>query len=120
MHYLFVAAGFFAFHLLLSYLVGHFNIHLSFVTSAIVSVFLVTSYLSAALGREFPWKMAAAGQIFFLVLFSYSFLIKGITGLTIAIGSVVTLGILMKVTAHVDWEDVFRKKQVTADVNLSV
>ncbi|HPO16185.1 MAG TPA: inner membrane CreD family protein [Candidatus Hydrogenedentes bacterium] len=107
MHYLFVAAGFFAFHLLLAYMAGLVHIHLAFIISAIVSVTLVTTYLSAALRGQFPWKIAAAGQIFFLVLFSYSFFLKGITGLTVAIGSVVTLAILMKVTAHVDWESVF-------------
>ena len=110
MHYLFVAAGFFSFHLLLSYLVGNINIHISFIISAITSVFLVTSYLSAALRRQFPWKVAIAGQVFFLVLFSYSFFLKGITGLTVAIGSVATLAILMKVTAHVDWNLVFQRK----------
>lgn len=107
MHYLFVAAGFFAFHLLLAYMAGLVHIHLAFIISAIVSVTLVTTYLSAALRGQFPWKIAAAGQVFFLVLFSYSFFLKGITGLTVAIGSVVTLAILMKVTAHVDWESVF-------------
>ncbi|NIA13411.1 MAG: hypothetical protein GWP08_04970, partial [Nitrospiraceae bacterium] len=95
MHYLFVAAGFFAFHLLLSYMVGIVNIHVAFIISAIVSVTLVTSYLAGALRGEFPWKVAVAGQLFFLVLFSYSFFLKGITGLTVAIGSVVTLAILM-------------------------
>lgn len=107
MHYLFVAAGFFAFHLLLTYMVGHLNIHLSFLVSAVISVLLVTGYLSAALGNKFPWKIAVVGQLFFLVLFSYSFFIKGITGLTVAIGSVLTLAILMKVTAHVNWAEVF-------------
>ena len=107
MHYLFVAAGFFAFHLLLSYMVGIINIHLAFIISAIVSVTLVTTYLSAALRGKFPWKVAVAGQLFFLVLFSYSFFLKGITGLTVAIGSVVTLAVLMRVTAHVDWDTVF-------------
>lgn len=107
MHYLFVAAGFFAFHLLLAYMAGLVHIHVAFIISAIVSVTLVTSYLSMALRKQFPWKVAAAGQVFFLVLFSYSFFLKGITGLTVAIGSVVTLAILMKVTAHVDWESVF-------------
>lgn len=109
MHYLFVAAGFFAFHLLLAYMVGIINIHISFVISAIVSVVLVTSYLSAALGGKFPWKVAVAGQLFFLILFSYSFFLRGITGLTVAMGSVVTLAILMKVTAKVDWNKVFVK-----------
>ncbi|MDA0321338.1 MAG: inner membrane CreD family protein [Verrucomicrobia bacterium] len=109
MHYMFVAAGFFAFHLLLAYMVDLIPIHVSFVISAIVSVALVTSYLATALGREFPWKVAAGGQILFLVLFSYSFFLKGTTGLTVAIGSVVTLGVLMRVTARVDWYGFFEK-----------
>jgi hypothetical protein len=116
MHYLFVAAGFFAFHLLLAYMAGLVHIHLAFVISAIVSVALVTTYLSAALRGNFPWKVAVAGQVFFLVLFSYSFFLQGITGLTVAIGSLVTLATLMKVTAHVDWETVFSKAAVDANV----
>ena len=48
-----------------------------------------------------------AGQLFFLVLFSYSFFLKAMTGLTVAVGSVVTLAILMKVTARTDWDTVF-------------
>ncbi len=112
MHYLFVAAGFFSFHLLLSYLVDHMWIHMAFIISAIISITLVTGYLSSALGGRFPRKIAVIGQVFFLVLFSYSFFIKGLTGLTVAIGSVITLGILMKVTARVDWNEVFSKKTV--------
>lgn len=107
MHYLFVAAGFFSFHLLLAYMVGLVNIHVAFILSAIVSVTMVTGYLSAALKGKLPWKIAIGGQLFFLVLFSYSFFLKGMTGLTVAIGSVVTLGVLMRLTAHVDWEKVF-------------
>ena len=110
MHYLFVAAGFFAFHLLLAYMAGHVHIHLAFAISTVVSVGLVTSYLVAALRGRFPWKVAVSGQLFFLVLFSYTFFLEGITGLTVAIGSVVTLGVLMNVTAHVDWDEVFARK----------
>lgn len=110
MHYLFVAAGFFAFHLLLAYMVGIVHIHIAFVVSAATSVTLVTTYMSGALRGKFPWKFAVAGQLFFLVLFSYSFFLKGITGLTVAIGSVVTLAILMRVTIHVDWNEVFAVK----------
>lgn len=109
MHYLFIAAGFFAFHLLLSYLAGLVPIHLSFILSAIISISLVTGYLAGALGKEFPWKIAAAGQFFYLILFSYSFFIEGFTGLTVATGSVITLAVMMKVTAHVDWNQVFSK-----------
>ncbi|MBU4201118.1 MAG: inner membrane CreD family protein [Verrucomicrobia bacterium] len=114
MHYLFVAAGFFAFHLLLSYLVGLLDIQLAFVISAATSVALVTSYLAAALGKSFPWKTAAAGQIFYLVLFSYSFFFTGITGLTVAIGSVATLAVLMRVTARVEWSNVFKSSRKLA------
>lgn len=110
MHYLFVAAGFFAFHLLLAYMAGLVNIHVAFVISAIVSMGLVTGYLSAALRQAFPWKASVAGQCFFLVLFSYSFFLKGMTGLTVAVGSVITLAVLMKLTAHVNWDDVFASK----------
>ena len=107
MHYLFVAAGFFAFHLLLAYMVGIVNVHVSFIISAVTSVVLVTTYLSAALKGKLPWKVAATGQLFFLVLFSYTFFLKGTTGLIVAIGSVVTLAALMRVTAGVDWNEVF-------------
>lgn len=106
MHYLFVAAGFFAFHLLLVYMVGIINIHVAFIIASITSVGLVTSYLMAALRGRLPWMLAVGGQVFFLVLFSYSFFLQGITGLTVAIGSVVTLAVLMKVTAHTDWNRV--------------
>jgi hypothetical protein len=111
MHYLFVAAGFFAFHLLLAYLVDHIPIHMAFVISAAVTVGLVTSYLQTALKKQLPWKVAVAGQVFYLLLFSYSFFLKGATGLTVAVGSVATLAVLMKVTAGIQWEDVFVRRR---------
>ena len=56
--------------------------------------------------RTIPaFSRKTTGQLFFLVLFSYSFFIKGINGLTVAIGSVVTLAILMRVTATLDWNN---------------
>jgi hypothetical protein len=107
MHYLFVAAGFFAFHLLFAYSVDVWPVHAAFAVAAVVAVTLVTLYLRAALGAAFPWKLAAAGQIFYLVLFSYSFFLKGITGLTVTVGSILTLALLMWVTAKIDWFDYF-------------
>jgi hypothetical protein len=107
MHYLFVAAGFFAFHLLLAYLVDVVDIHLAFLISATTTVVLVTSYLRAALDRRFPAAVAIGGQAFFLVLFSYSFFLTGLTGLTVAVGSVLTLAVLMALTAKLDWNRVF-------------
>lgn len=107
MHYLFIAAGFFTFHLLFAYLVDHINVHLSFWISALTSVSLVSWYLSKALGPRFPRKTALAAQLFYLVLFSYSFFLKGMTGLTVTIGSVVTLAVMMGLTAKIDWNSTF-------------
>ncbi len=45
MHYFFLAASFFAFHLLLAYLVDHISIHIAFVLCSLVSLTLVLSYL---------------------------------------------------------------------------
>lgn len=111
MHYLFVTGGFFAFHLLFAYLVDVINVHLAFVITSIVSVGLVVSYLRAALGERFPWLIAALAQLFFLVLFSYSFFLKGTTGLTVTIGSIVTLAMLMRLTAKLDWREVFASRK---------
>ncbi len=44
MNYFFLAAAFFAFHLLLAYLVDHISIHLAMVIASLVSVALVVSY----------------------------------------------------------------------------
>ncbi len=107
MHYLFVAAGFFAFHLLFAYLVDLIDIHLAFLIATLVSVGLVVSYLKAALGPTFPWPIAALGQCGYLVLFSYSFFLQGMTGLTLTIGAVVTLAVLMRLTVALDWHAVF-------------
>ncbi len=110
MHYLFVNAGFFAFHLLFAYTIDLINVHLAFALSAIVSVALVVSYLARALGETFPWKIAALGQGVYLVLFSYSFFLKGMTGLTVTIASIATLAILMRITANTDWSQVFVRR----------
>jgi len=114
MHYLFVNAGFFAFHLLFAYTIDVINLHLAFLISSIVSVVIVVRYLSSALGEVFPWKIAAAGQMVYLVLFSYSFFIKGMTGLTVTIASIVTLAVLMQITSKTNWNAVFVKPLAAA------
>ena len=109
MHYLFVAGGFVAFHLLFAYLVDLVPVHPAFLVAAATSVGLVVTYLRAAIGPGLPIAWIAGGQICFLVLFSYSFFLDGATGLTVAAGSVVFLGFLMRVTAHVDWTAFFAR-----------
>ena len=59
MHYFFVSAAFFAFHLLLAYLVDHVDIHAAFVIAAATSLFLVISYLRAGGGQPFALSRRA-------------------------------------------------------------
>lgn len=108
-HYGFLAAAFFAFQLLFSYLVDRVDLNLSFVIAAVASVALVVGYLSIVVGRTPVLLEIAASQFVFLVLFSYSFFFEGLTGLAIAIGSVVTLGYFMVRTAYVDWDAIFHR-----------
>jgi hypothetical protein len=110
MHYFLVSAAFFAFHLLLAYLVDHVDIHAAFAISAATSVFLVVSYLRLVAGSRFALVQAGTAQLVFLVLFSYAFFFEGYTGLTVTVGAVVTLYVLMQATARVQWEDVLDAK----------
>ena len=109
MHYFFVAGGFFAFHLLMAYLADHMELRLTFLTCAVVSVALVVSYLVRAIGADFTLRVAAPAQLIYLVLFSYAFFFEGHTGLTITFASIITLAVLMHITARVDWERRFQK-----------
>lgn len=63
MNYVFLAAVFFSFHLLLAYRVDHVSIHLAFAISAAVSVFLVVSYLRLVVGMHFASREAAPGTV---------------------------------------------------------
>jgi inner membrane protein involved in colicin E2 resistance len=53
MNYFFLAAAFFAFHLLFSYTVDHINIYLAFILSSFVSVILVVSYMKLVVDKKF-------------------------------------------------------------------
>jgi inner membrane protein involved in colicin E2 resistance len=119
MNYFFLAAAFFSFHLLLAYLVDHVSIHVAFAISAVVSVFLVVSYLRLVVGLHFASREAALAQFVYLVMFSYAFFLKGFTGLAITLGSVVTLFVAMQVTGRIRWADKFTLKpgdQPTAEL----
>ena len=103
MHYFFLAAAFFAFHLLLAYLADHISIHAAFAICSAVSIFLVVSYLRIVVNATFAWREAALAQFVYLVLFSYAFFFQGFTGLAITIGAIISLFVAMQVTARVDW-----------------
>jgi hypothetical protein len=110
MNYFFLAAAFFAFHLLLAYLVDHMEVGAAFAIAAGASVFLVVSYLRVVAGMRTALVQAGVAQLVFLVLFSYAFFFEGYTGLTVTIGAVLTLFVLMQLTARVDWAAVFARK----------
>lgn len=105
MNYFFLAAAFFAFHLLMAYMVDHFSIHWSFFVSAIVSLFLVITYMRLVTGPRFALVECGLAQLVYLVLFSYAFFFKGYTGLSITIGAIVTLFALMQMTARINWTE---------------
>lgn len=107
MHYGFIACAFFAFHLLLAYSVDHMPVHVAFAVSAAVSLVLVASYLRVVTGMRGALWWAGGAQVIFLVLFSYAFFFEGFTGLAITVGAIVTLFVLMQITARVSWDAVF-------------
>ena len=62
MHFIFLAAAFFAFHLLFSYLVDLISIQPAFAIAAITSLALVVSYLRIVFGAKFAF-FAAGGKL---------------------------------------------------------
>lgn len=113
MNYFFLAGAFFAFHLLLAYLVDHISIHLAFLICSVVSIFLVISYLRLVIGLRFAALEAGTAQLIYLVLFSYAFFFKGFTGLAISIGAIITLFVVMQVTGRIKWSEKFAGYGVT-------
>jgi len=116
MNYFFLAAAFFAFHLLLAYLVDHISIHLAFLICSAVSVFLVVSYLRLVVGPRFALVEAGTAQFIYLVLFSYAFFLQGFTGLAVTAGCIVTLFVVMQMTARIRWAEQFRRPLVSPSV----
>jgi len=110
MNYFFLAASFFSFHLLLAYLADHVSLHLAFLICAAVSLFLVISYLRLVVGPRFAFVEAGLAQLIYLVLFSYTFFLEGYTGLSITIGSILTLFVVMQTTARINWSEKFAGK----------
>ena len=107
MNYFFLACAFFAFHLLLAYLVDHISIHSAFIICSLVSMTLVISYLRLVVGMRFAAVEAGLAQLIYLVLFSYAFFFKGFSGLAVTIGSIITLFVVMQLTGRIRWSEKF-------------
>ena len=65
------------------------------------------------LHQRFAFLVAGTVQLGHLVLFSYAFFFKVLTGLTITIGAIAKLFVFMKVTARVDWKARFAPKSLS-------
>jgi len=119
MNYFFLATAFFAFHLLLAYLVDHVSIHVAMLISSVVSVALVVSYLRLVVGLRFAALEAGTAQLIYLVLFSYAFFWKGFTGLAITIIAIITLFVVMQATGRIRWSERFTARPAPAVPNVA-
>ena len=108
MNYFFLAAAFFAFHLLLAYLVDHISIHSAFALCSMVSIILVVSYMRIVTGNRFAFLEVALAQLVYLIGFSYAFFFEGFTGLAVTVGSIITLFVVMQMTARINWAAKFQ------------
>lgn len=107
MHYFFLSASFFSFHLLLAYLVDHLDVYAAVAVASFVSLLLVISYMRVVVSARFAFIDVALAQLVYLVLFSCTFFLEGYTGLAITVLCIATLFVVMQATAKVDWEAVF-------------
>ena len=112
-NYLFLAAAFFAFHLLFAYTVDRIRIEYAFALCAAVSMALTISYLRLVVGLRFAAVEAAAAQFFYLILFSYALFDEGYSGLSITVGAIVTLFVTMQLTGRIRWAQRFAKPEPT-------
>jgi hypothetical protein len=104
-NYFFLAASFFAFHLLFAYLVDRIPIAAAFAICSAVTIFLTISYLRLVVGWRFAAVENGLAQFVYLVLFSYALFNEGWSGLTITIGAIVTLFAIMQLTGRVRWSE---------------
>ena len=118
-NYFFLAAAFFAFHLLFAYTVDRIPVVAAFVLCSVVSMFLTVSYLRLVVGLRFAAVEAALAQFFYLILFSYALFDEGYSGLSITIGAIVTLFVTMQVTGRIDWSERFAAKRPVAAASYS-
>ena len=107
MNYFFLACAFFAFHLLLAYLVDRDPLEAAFAICSVVSMLLTITYLRLVIGWRFAAFEAGIVQLIYLVLFSWALFNEGWAGLTITIGAIITLFVAMQLTGKIRWSERF-------------
>ena len=110
MHFFFLAATFFSFHLMFSYFSDQLNIYLSFAVSAIVSLILTVTYMRLISPKKMAFVYSPIIQFIYLIVFSFSFFFDGITGIIVTICAVITLFILMQATGKINWDSEFKRQ----------
>ncbi|HET6438265.1 MAG TPA: inner membrane CreD family protein [Anaeromyxobacter sp.] len=113
-NYFLLGCAFFAFHLLFAYLIDHLEVASSFAIASVASVVLVASYARLFVGLRLALTTFALPQLVYLVLFSFTFFFEGYTGLSIAVGAVVTLFVVMQLTGRLDWGEVLSRPSAAA------
>jgi len=111
MHYFFLGAACFAFHLLLAYLVDIVSVSTAMLIATAVSVGLVVSYVRLVAGLRFAVVEVGGAQLVYLVAFAATFFLEGVTGLAVTLLSVATLFVVMQATGRLDWEAVLAKPE---------
>ncbi|MGA9526185.1 MAG: inner membrane CreD family protein [Myxococcaceae bacterium] len=100
LHYFLLGCAFFAYHLLFAYLVDLVTLQLAFALASAVSIFLVVTYARLFTGWLFALREIALAQLVYLVVFSLTFLLEGLTGLAITVLAILTLFMMMQVTGR--------------------
>ncbi|HLJ82654.1 MAG TPA: inner membrane CreD family protein [Candidatus Eremiobacteraceae bacterium] len=115
MNYFFLAASFFAFHLLFAWTVDRLSIGAAFALCSVVSMTMTITYLRLVVGLRFAAVEAGLAQLFYLILFSLALFNEGFSGLVVTVGAIITLYLSMLVTARLNWHQVFQTKPVVAE-----
>ncbi|HEX8386686.1 MAG TPA: inner membrane CreD family protein, partial [Rubricoccaceae bacterium] len=112
MHYFFLGAACFAFHLLLAYLVDVVTVPTAMALASLASLGLVVSYVRLVAGPRFALVEVGGAQAVYLVGFAATFFLDGTTGLAVTLLSVATLFVVMQGTGRMDWESVLASARV--------
>lgn len=104
-NYFFLAASFFAFHLLFAYLVDRIALEAAFTICSLVTLSLTISYLRLVVGWKFAALESGLAQLIYLILFSYALFNEGWCGLTITVGAIITLFVTMQATGRIRWSE---------------
>ncbi len=102
-HYAFIGASFFSFHLLFAYTADHLPVEWAFALASATSMVLVVSYLRLTISNRFAFGPVATAQLIYVVGFGVAHFFAGFTGLAITVLGITTLFWLMQVTGRIDW-----------------